>query len=209
MATFEVALERVERPSASGKAYAVERGVVAPRGAAAGRALMTCAPYAAVVRRELAGEVCAETFRRLRAGEGVEASSSSSGDGERGECGAAFAIRRDARARRGERERIRRRGGARGAAREVCRRTRFEWCFSASLDETRRREATFRESGTRCWARMGFEACWRYTRDRRPRRPTGGVAASARKVRADTKRGARRGGARVRGDALRNHAGGD
>lgn len=78
MATFEVALERVERPSASGKAYAVERGVVAPRGAAAGRALMTCAPYAAVVRRELAGEVCAETFRRLRAGEGVEASSSSS-----------------------------------------------------------------------------------------------------------------------------------
>jgi len=76
--SFNVALERVERPSACGKPYAVERGVVAPRGAAAGRALMTCEPYAAVVRRELVGSVCAETFRRLREGEGVEASTAAS-----------------------------------------------------------------------------------------------------------------------------------
>ena len=110
----------------------------------------------------------------IAAGEGVEASSSSS---ETANAVSASAVPRSRFVGTGARDAANARGfdvaeSARAELREVCRRARFEWRFSASLDETRRREETFRESGTRCWARMGFEACWRYTRDRRPRRPT-------------------------------------
>ena len=133
-------------------------------------------------------------------------------DGERGEreCGAAFAIRRDGRARRGERERIRRRGDARARERE-----RFaveRGSNGASVPRSTRRGGARRPSERavrvvgRGWvSRRAGVTRGTVVRDARRR----GVAASARKVRADTKRGARRGGARVRGDALRNHAGGD
>ena len=143
---------------------------------------MTCMPYAAVVRRGSRAR-CARRRSSIARGEGVEASSSSS---ETANAVSASAVPRSRFVGTGARDAANARGfdvaETLARAREVCRRTRFEWRFSASLDETRRREETFRESGTRCWARMGFEACWRYTRDRRPRRPTAGRRRGARKV---------------------------
>ena len=101
---------------------------------------MTCAPYAAVVRRRASRARCARSVSSLARGRlGVEASSSSSET-----ANAVSAVPRSrfvgTRARaaanaRGFDVAVRQRRAC--ARRAVCRRTRFEWCFGASLDETR------------------------------------------------------------------------